>query len=466
MSDPGAGPDGTVYDMSLFLKIFLWFWLAMALIVGAVLLVNWSTQSEPLARQWQTFVGEAMNVNSQTAIQIYENEGSKGLEIYLERLNSRQRINAVAMFDEQKKRVAGNLDLVGTGDLFERALKSDEPEFLRETDKVFSAMRVELSNGNKLLYVIEVKRFQAPPFLTNRLLLQILAVVLTAGLVCYALASYLSSPIRKLRIATRQLSGGDLSVRVSPKIRNRRDDLSLLASDFDEMAERIESLINSEKRLTRDISHELRSPLARMKVALELVRSKTSEEATPLLNRIDSESDRLNEQISQILTLSKLETGSGEFERGEINLKRLIESLSADAEFEAAAKGRSVNIQGLDEVKIEGNEQLIRRAVDNVLRNAVNYTAEGTDVIVSLKREGTDASIRIEDHGPGVPEDDLEKLFKPFYRIEEARDRKSGGTGLGLAIAERAVSNHKGSIFAENTGTGLRVTIALPAVIV
>jgi two-component system sensor histidine kinase CpxA len=449
--------------MSLFLKIFLWFWLAMALIVGVVLLVNWSTQSEPLARQWQTFIGESMNVNSQTAIQIYENEGARGLEEYLERLNSRQRVNAVAMFDDQKKRIAGNLDLAGTKDLFERTMKSDEPEFLRETDKVFAAMRVKLSDGKVLLYAIEVKRFQAPPFLTNRLLLQILAVVLTAGLVCYALASYLSSPIRKLRIATRQLSEGDLSVRVAPKIRNRRDDLSLLASDFDEMAERIETLINSEKRLTRDISHELRSPLARMKVALELVRSKAPKEAQPMLDRIDSESDRLNDLIAQILTLSKLETGSGEFDRGELNLGRLVESLAADAEFEAAAKNRRVKIEGLEDIRIKGNEQLIRRAVDNVLRNAVNYTADGSEVLISMQSEGNEAVITIEDKGPGVPDGDLEKLFRPFYRIEEARDRKSGGTGLGLAIAERAVNSHKGSILAENTGDGLRVTIRLPS---
>lgn len=434
----------------------------MAAIVGVVLLVNWWTQSEPLARQWQTFVGEAMNVNSQTAIQIYENEGVEGLGEYLDRLNSRQRINAVAMFDENRKRIAGSLDLTGREDLLLRALNSDEPEFLRETDKTFAANRGRLSDGRIMLYAIEIKRFQAPPFFTNRLLLQILAVVLTAGLVCYALASYISSPIRKLRDATRTLAGGNLSVRVSPKISNRADDLALLANDFDDMAERIESLINSEKRLTRDISHELRSPLARIKVALELLRAKAPEEAGTLVNRIDSESDRLNELVSQILTLSKLETGSGEFEKNEINLKKLVESLIADAEFEAAAKGSSVRAARLDEVNISGNEHLITRAVDNVLRNAVGYTAENTEVVVSLEAVNGEAVIAIEDNGPGVPSEDLEKLFRPFYRIGEARDRKSGGTGLGLAIAERAVHNHRGNIGAENTGTGLRVTIRIP----
>ncbi|MCO6511949.1 MAG: HAMP domain-containing protein [Aridibacter famidurans] len=448
--------------MSLFLKIFLWFWLAMALVVGAVLLVNWSTQSEPLARQWQTFVGESMNVNSQTAIQIYENEGVKGLEMYLSRLYSRQRINAVALFDQNRTRIAGNLELAGTGDLLDRAFRGSEPEFLRMPDRTYGASKAQLSDGSTLLYVIELKRFQAPPFFTNRLLLQILAVFLTAGLVCYALASYLSSPIRKLRTATRELAAGDLSVRVASKIRNRRDDLAFLANDFDNMAERLESLIESEKRLSRDISHELRSPLARMKVALELLKGRTNGDAESLINRIDNESDRLNDLISQILTLSKLETDSGEFTRSEINLGKLLESLIADADFEAKARDREVVVTGIETARIIGNEPLVRQAIDNVLRNAVHYTAEGSAVEVSLKCDGKDAVVSITDHGPGVPEDEIDKLFKPFYRIGEARDRRSGGTGLGLAIAERAVRNHDGRISARNTDDGLSVSLRFP----
>ncbi|HUF04476.1 MAG TPA: ATP-binding protein [Aridibacter sp.] len=448
--------------MSLFLKIFLWFWLAMALVVGAVLLVNWSTQSEPLALQWRTFVRESINSDSQTAIQIYENEGVMGLEMYFSRLYSRQRINAVALFDEKKRRIAGNLDLAGSGDLFERAFRSSEPEFLRVPDKTYGAGKAQLSDGTMLLYVIELKRFQAPPFFTNRLLLQILAVFLTAGLVCYALASYLSSPIRKLRTATRQLAGGDLSVRVASKIRNRRDDLAFLADDFDNMAERIELLIESEKRLSRDISHELRSPLARMKVALELLKGRTNGDAEPLISRIDNESDRLNELISQILTLSKLETDSGEFTRSEINLGKILDSLIVDADFEAKARERAVTASGIDPVRIVGNEPLVRQAIENVLRNAVHYTEKGTAVEVSLERDGRDAVVRITDHGPGVPEDEIEELFRPFYRIGEARDRRSGGTGLGLAIAERAVRNHDGRISARNTGDGLSVTLRFP----
>lgn len=448
--------------MSLFWKIFLWFWLAMALIVAVVLVVNSSTQSEPLARQWQTFVGESMNVNSQTAIQIYENEGVDGLETYLERLNSRQRINSVAVFDVNKRRIAGTLNLEGTGDLFERALDGDEPAFLRLTDKTFGAAQVKLSDGSTVLYMIELKRFQAPPFFTTRLLIQALAVVLTAGLVCYALALYLSSPIRKLRIATRKLAEGDLSVRVAPSVGNRKDDVGYLGRDFDEMAERLENLIESEKRLTRDISHELRSPLARMNVALELLRGRSNGEGGPLLDRIEGESVRLNDLVTQILTLSKLETGSGDFSRSEISLGKLVEALVADADFEARARGRSVKISALEEARIIGSEALVHRAIENVLRNAVHYTAEDTEVSVSLEREGENAVVTIVDKGPGVPEEEIEKLFRPFYRIGEARDRRSGGTGLGLAIAERAVHSHNGSISAANTEDGLAVFLRFP----
>lgn len=448
--------------MSLFLKIFLWFWLAMALIVGAVTAVNWSTQTEPFVRQWRSWVGEALNVNSQTAAQIYENEGLEGLELYLNRVKSRQRINQVGFFDTKKNIVAGNFRLGEAEELFETAMKIDQPTFLRLPDKTYAANKVTLRDGSEYVYILELRRYQPPPFFTSRLLFQILAVVLTAGLVCYGLARYLSSPIIKLRQATQKLAAGDLHTRVGQKIGKRGDELSRLAGDFDEMAERIETLITSEKRLTQDISHELRSPLARLNVALEIARNRADAESKPLLDRIESESNRLNEMLSRLLTLSKLETGSGSFEKQPLNLTKLTEQVVADADFEAQAAERAVKIVARDDLKVFGNETLLRSAIENVLRNAVKYTAEKTTVEVSLVRDNRDAVISIRDFGPGVPEDELEKLFRPFYRLQTARDRKSGGIGLGLAIAERAVNTHNGEISARNTGDGLKVEIMLP----
>ncbi|MCA1608190.1 MAG: HAMP domain-containing protein, partial [Acidobacteria bacterium] len=290
-----------------------------------------------------------------------------------------------------------------------------------------------------------------------------IVLFLIALIVCYALARYLSSPIGKIRDATRRLAEGDLQTRVGEEVGGRRDELAKLARDFDLMAERIESLITAQQRLSRDISHELRSPLARMNVALEIAKQKSNDETAPLLERIETESNRLNEMISRLLTLAKLESGSSDFHRSEINLTRLVEQVAADADFEAVAGGKSVVLRQADEARIEGSENLVRSAVENVLRNAVRYTREGTAVEIALSRANGTATVKIQDHGGGVPEDELKNLFRPFYRVGEARERKTGGIGLGLAIADQAIKAHKGSIRATNTGDGLSVEINLIA---
>lgn len=449
--------------MSLFLKIFLWFWLAIALVVAVIFIVNWSTQSEPLVRQWQIFIGEAVNSNSLTAAQLYGYEGKNGLEEYLARVASNERVNAVGFYDQNRRQIAGTRVSPEAESLFDRAAQSETVEFMRVPDETFAAKKVNLKNGEFAVYIIQLKRPPQTTLLTeikNRIL-QILAVILTAGLVCYGLARYLSSPIAKIRNATQKLANGDLQTRVGDKVGNRHDELAALARDFDEMAERIENLINSQKRLTRDISHELRSPLARLNVALELAKAKSNGDTGGLLNRIEREGKQLNDMISQILTLSRLESQSEVIEKREINLGKLIERVVADANFEAESQGKKVEIVQNSDGKIYGSENLLRSAVENVLRNAVRYTKDKVEV--SVNGNGSETVVKIRDYGSGVPEAELSHLFKPFHRVAEARERKSGGVGLGLAIAEQAVQAHKGKISAQNAaGGGLIVEIKLP----
>jgi signal transduction histidine kinase len=285
--------------------------------------------------------------------------------------------------------------------------------------------------------------------------IRISVIILIAALFCYALTRYLVKPIIKLRNTTKDFADGDLQARAGVK---RRDEIGQLARDFDEMAERIESLITSQTRLTRDISHELRSPLARMNVALELAKNTPNNET--FLNRIETESNRLNEMISNILTLSKLESKSETIDKREVNLAKLFENVVADAKFEAEAKGKAVEILQKDDCKIIGNERLLRSAVENVLRNALRYTKDKVEV--SLQTKQNKAFITIKDYGDGIPEAELKEIFQPFYRVSESRTRKSGGIGLGLAIAEQAVHAHKGEISARNTENGLIVEIILP----
>ena len=449
--------------MSLFLKIFLWFWLAIALIIGVFSFVSWTTQNEPLQRQRRILLAESFNFQAQTAGQIYQNEGKAGLDEYLNRFKSTERVSAIGFYDQNHRLISGD-ELPPNGlKLFDQAMQSETVEFDRLPEETFAARKIRLKDSADYVMIIQLKRFQpviAPD--RNTWIWRILAVILTGGLVCYGLARYLTSPISKLQRATKKLAEGELQTRLGKKETRGGDELSQLARDFDEMAERIESLVTSEKRLTQDISHELRSPLARMNVALEIAKQKANVETRPVLERIEKESNRLNEMISRLLILSKLESGGQELEMQNVNLRKVVEETVADADFEAQAKEKSVKITAIEESRFLGSENLLRSAVENVLRNAVRYTDEKTAVEVSLRNVNGNAVIDIRDHGGGVPEDELENLFRPFYRVGEARERKSGGVGLGLAIAQRAVFAHKGSIKAKNTGKGLQVEIKLP----
>lgn len=312
-----------------------------------------------------------------------------------------------------------------------------------------------------------------PPSRLDRLLdphgltLRVGAVFLITGLLSYLLARSLSAPVRTLREATRKLSEGDLSARVGPSLGDRRDELAGLGRDFDRMAERIGTLLEGQRRLLRDISHELRSPLARLNVALGLARQRSGEESRGALDRMEREAERLNALIGELITLSLLESGEAGAGAVPVDLRALVREIVRDADFEAGGSGRTVRLLQDDPVSVEGVPELLRRAVENVVRNAVRFTPEGSSVEVRLARAedlpGRPARISVRDHGPGVPEESLKNLFEPFYRVAEARDRGSGGSGIGLAITRRAIRLHGGSVRAANVpGGGLAVVLELP----
>ena len=269
-------------------------------------------------------------------------------------------------------------------------------------------------------------------------------------------------------MAQKELAAGNLGARAGAAMERRRDELGQLVRDFNQMADRIEVLLDSERQLIRDISHELRSPLARLNVALGLARQRAGAEAAPQLDRIEREAERLNEMIGRLLTLARLEGAAAPPEQEPISLSELIREVAQDAGFEAESRHCSVQVNAADECTTLGSPDLLRSAVENVVRNAVRYTAEGTEVQIDLTCAGSDgtqwASIRVRDQGPGLPESELSNVFRPFYRVANARERETGGTGLGLAISERAVRLHGGTIRASNApGGGLLVEMRLPA---
>jgi two-component system sensor histidine kinase CpxA len=266
-----------------------------------------------------------------------------------------------------------------------------------------------------------------------------------------------------LRKATQKLAAGDLSARAGAFKSNRRDEIAELVRDFDSMAGRLEAMVQAQSRLWNDISHELRSPLARLTVALELARQRSGPEAASALERIDLESSRLNELIGRLLTIARIESGEESMAKPELHLPELVDQIAEDAEFEAQSRNCHVKLKTSDDLVIKGNESLLRSAIENVVRNAIRYTSEGTNVEILLTHEDGTAILSVMDSGPGVPADALDKMFRPFYRVDDARGRQTGGVGLGLAIAERSIRLHGGTVKAVNReGGGLMVEIRLP----
>ena len=304
-----------------------------------------------------------------------------------------------------------------------------------------------------------LRRFPFPPDFW----LQMLITFVVSGLVCYGLSWRITAPVRKLRAAVQGLALGDLATRVSVSGEATGDELSDLGRDFNLMAVRIEKLVTAHKQLVRDVSHELRSPLARQNVALGIARKQSPPSAEPALDRIEQEGERLNLLIGELLTLSQLEGGVAG-ERAEVDLAELADEVVRDADFEACAGNRRVHFSPAAALVLQGNREMLRRALENVVRNAVRYTPVGSSVEVRLERvAGPLAVLRVRDFGPGVPEGQLSDIFRPFYRVAEARDRQSGGTGIGLAITERIVTLHGGTVTAVNLpDTGLEVAIRLP----
>jgi two-component system, OmpR family, sensor histidine kinase CpxA len=289
--------------------------------------------------------------------------------------------------------------------------------------------------------------------------------VIVSGIVCFLLARNLVSPLQRMRAATHRLREGDLSARAAAGFEQRTDEIGDVVSDFDAMAERIESLVRAQQQLLSDISHELRSPLARLNVALELARRTSSGDADTHFARIESEAEQMNEMIGRLLALARAEAARPASHAEAFDLEDVVRRVTDDANYEARGTGKTVTLSLQGKATLHGDPLLIASAVENVVRNAVQYSPLNAPVEVTAAISSDAARIVVRDHGAGVPEGELEQVFEPFHRVDASRARESGGTGLGLAIAQRAVTSQGGTIKANNAeGGGLQVTITLPVV--
>lgn len=448
---------------SVFLRIFLSFWVAQALFFVLAILVTLAFR--PRSSTWEALRTTVLN----DAVSTYEEGGDEKLRDYLESIEHSQHVRAY-LFDEQGNEVSHR----GAPDWAMRVAaggpRGPHDGFLFPAPQVLRDSRA--SSDGKHRYTIVLGLPPGPRvFIGPRGLpfTGLIIGVLSSGLVCYLLSWYLTKPIVQLRTAARQIAAGDLTARAGAPAVSRRDEVAGLMRDFDAMAERLETLLKAQSRLLNDISHELRSPLARLNVALGLARQRTGVESTDMLDRIELEAARLNELIGRILTLARLEDGEQLVPQTPVPLDEIVESVSEDAEFEAQERHCHVHTSIAEgNWEVRGNASLLHSAVENVVRNAIRYTQEGSAVDIELKNEtrgAREAVLRVSDSGPGVPSDSLDKLFQPFYRLDDARGRQTGGVGLGLAITERAVRFHGGKVSAFNRPQGgLVIEIRLPMI--
>jgi two-component system sensor histidine kinase CpxA len=449
----------------LFWKIFFSFWFSLILFVSVSLLAATLYLEHTRAQDEIESPRARLSSYADEARQIATSQGIDQLKSWLRQLDRREAIPFL-LLDQQGEDLLNRPVSPHLAQRFQRGRKP--PRHLEGRRPFRQPAPIRVPGGNHYRLVADFQAVTLGRVLRRPRVIAspIILAAIISGLVCFLLARYLTTPIRRLSRATHQFASGDFSLRVSPALGRRRDEIADLARDFDHMAERLQELLNSQKQLISDVSHELRSPLARLQVALGLARKREPVQCSMELDRIEHEAELLNEMIGQLLSLSRLESGATLQHAGAVDLSGLLNEVVKNADFEAGVLNREVRIIDCVPVSIRANETLLRSALENVVRNAVKYTNENTSVDISLQPDPEHNSgviVLVRDHGPGVPEDMLSKLFEPFVRIGEARDRKSGGYGLGLAIAKRAVQLHGGEIRASNdVRGGLNVRIRLP----
>ena len=453
---------------SLFFKIFLGF-------VVTVILVGTSLETSSILAnyfevRWQAVLHSIMPMEAEKCARMYEQSGKQAVEDYLDDLQKQKSVRFY-FFDEDGNSLLDR----GAPELILKLAQNKE-QLNRTAQQNLSLVNPRQGIALRLVPGPSGRKytlaFQQSPTLimpvsvavgTHPYVRLFVVAILGAGL-CFLLAHHITRPITRLRAATKEIAAGKLNTRVEPSVRRRHDEIGTLGQDFDQMAAQIEALVSAQRELLGDVSHELRSPLARMIVALGLLKNASGDEAAEYVNRISSEAERLDKMIGQLLTLTRIESGANLNRRETFDLTNLVQEVAADGDFEARAHHREVKVLKADACMMSGFPEMLRSAIENVVRNAVRYTAEGTSVEISLERltdTKADAVLTIRDHGPGVPNIMLANILLPFQRVPASSN--SDGAGLGLAIADRVVHMHSGNIRALNAAEGgLIVELVLP----
>ncbi len=442
----------------LFWKMFLPFWVAQALLLGALYLrLHYRMHSE--RPWWIQPERQVMPVLAETAARAYEAGQQPALAAQLGKFSLKNR-SEYWLLDSGGRELSGRPI---SHQILEHAVEASKSEgLLRSYEPNVLLASTTTARGRYTL----VAEFIPPP-LSERVPGDILWTLklgtLVSAILCFIIAHYLSKPIERLRLATNELARGNLDIRVGNSIGKRRDEIADLVHDFDSMAGELRNQIQSERNLLSGVSHELRSPIARIRLALTLARSNDAAEREEMLDRIEQDTIQLDSMLERILTVARLESGQQKPTLKPILLNDIVDNVLHDARFEAAASDKTINYASAGDLSVNGDPNLLRSALENVVRNAIFYSGKGSVIGIVLKRENDTAVITVRDSGPGVPEHALPLLFKPFYRVDDARGTTTGGMGLGLAIVRHALAVHGGTVTAKNVlPHGLEVEFRLP----
>jgi two-component system, OmpR family, sensor histidine kinase CpxA len=452
----------------LFAKIFLGFWIAQSLtfLISTVLILR--RQFIP-PHEIVGVLNSTLPSAATAAANAYEAGGCAGLEQFVASLRQ-----TIYLADTPTHFLCeANVSSAAAGVLANEA-RDPRVQSTLIGEQNFWSTAIQSAAGRRYFFLLSRPHAAGSHGLHELLFFafpQLPVAIVVFGITTFSLVLLLVRPIGRLRIAARALANGELATRVAKPDGEERifggDEIQGLVHDFNYMAEQLERLVGAQKILVRDVSHELRSPLARLSVALELAREEAPASMQEHLQRIDREAGRLNLLIGHLLRLSSIESTNASSHLDKFTLHGLVEELLPDAEYEAQQRGCKIQLLEHSDCMVQGNHELIYRAIENIVRNAIRYTRQ--DTVVELKihcEEQAGArmvTLNVADSGPGIPETELENIFRPFYRVDAARQQDTGGFGVGLAIADRAVRLHHGEVRACNRPEGgLIISLSLP----
>jgi len=460
----------------LYLKIFFTFWLITAvIIVGTNIVVHWfditpdgnlqhsgTTDDEPAKRLLFQLVGNAVNRNTRQLIQDLESMPSWSTRF-------------VFVVDKENRDLLDRPLPPGVMFLAPRLTIKHPFDKVQDRNRKLFGRYITLNDGNSVkLITISAGRDEGPDrdiiweLFINNIWPLLLVSILVSGSACFFLARHFTRSINTLQKATQQIARGDLSVRIGRQFYGRKDEIAALGRDFDHMTERLEKSMQEQKRLIKDVSHELRSPLARLQVALALAQSRSQGIVDAELEKIKQAADYLNNIITDILSLPVQGQDSWVLD-DVVDLRSLLQMLMDNYQADADEKQVTIVLKThLEEALVATHGNMLLGVFENILRNALLYTPINSTIAIDLEpaKRGEQFRVRIGDQGPGVAEESLDDIFQPFFRTDQARARESGGYGLGLAIAYRSVTLHQGGrIWASNNpGGGLAISVQLDTI--